>query len=362
MRNKISFYLFKLKIKFIILTLFFLCLFIQIINLIEVSRLLESENFNIWSIFYLSSLKLPGTTQEIVPFVIIVSTAFFYRYLINNNEFIAMRNVGYSIIDIFKPVGIAIIATGIFFLCLINPLTSLSENKFEILTSKDVSSFYSIKIKNNEIWIKNKQEYKANYIKFSNFDLKNMNADKIKIIEVEDGQKKFYIAEEGTLKKNILELKNLNIFDINTENTYKLDDYSLEVNFSQNDIINSFSNYKIIPFYKYKQHISSLKKFNLYSQEISLFYLSEVLKPIFLLILSFVVMGFSSKFKRNESFFKILFFSILIGFIFFMYNEILEAITIANYSPYWLSYSILIISSTIIGLYQSINIEVNQNK
>ena len=123
-----------MKIKFIILTLFVLSLFIQIINIIEVSRILKSDNFDFFSILYLSLLKIPSSINQIIPFSIIVSTAFFYRYLVTNNELVSMRNVGYSIIDIFKPVGIAIISTGVFFLCFINPLTSFSENKFEILT------------------------------------------------------------------------------------------------------------------------------------------------------------------------------------------------------------------------------------
>ena len=66
-----------------ILTLFLLALFIQIINLIEVSQIVESSNMNMFTILYLSLLKLPSTINQIIPFVIIISTAFFYRYLIS---------------------------------------------------------------------------------------------------------------------------------------------------------------------------------------------------------------------------------------------------------------------------------------
>ena len=69
-------------------------------------------------------------------------------------------------------------------------------------------------------------------------------------------------------------------------------------------------------------------------------------------------MGFSSKFKRNENFFKILFISILIGFCFFIFNEILSALTLSKYIAFWFAYLILILTSFILGLYQSINIEV----
>ena len=52
MKYKINIYLFLLKLKYIILTLFLLSLFIQIINLIEISRILESGYFDFFSILY----------------------------------------------------------------------------------------------------------------------------------------------------------------------------------------------------------------------------------------------------------------------------------------------------------------------
>ena len=359
MRYKITIYLLSLKIKFIITTLVLLALFIQIINLIEVSRIVESSNMNMFTILYLSLLKLPSTINQIIPFAIIISTAFFYRYLIGNNEFISMRNVGYSIIDIFKPVGFAIFLIGIIFLSILNPLAALSEKKFELETSKDFSSLYSINIKNNEIWIKNIQENNINFIKFSNFDLKNMTAEKIKIIEIDKNSKKFFLAEKGKLHNNNLNLQNVYYFNFNTEDNKTIDSINLNVNFNRDDIINSISNFKHIPFYKYKKHIKSLKKFNLYSQEVSLFYLSEIFKPFFLIILCFLVMSFACKFKKNENFFKVLFFSILFGFIFFIFNEILTILTVTNYISFLVAYTILILISLVIGLYQSINIELN---
>ena len=54
--------------------------------------------------------------NEIIPFVIIISMSFLFRSLINNNELISMRNIGYSIFDIFLPVSISVFTIGIFFL------------------------------------------------------------------------------------------------------------------------------------------------------------------------------------------------------------------------------------------------------
>tara|TARA_Y100000741_G_scaffold357967_1_gene336482 strand:- start:354 stop:1433 length:1080 start_codon:yes stop_codon:yes gene_type:complete len=358
MNLKISAYLFSIKLKYIFLTLLFITLFIQIINILEVSKVINNENFSLTNLIYLSFLKLPTTILEILPFAIVISTAFFYRYLISNNELISMRNVGFSILDIFKPVAIAIFFLGLIFLLLVNPISSIFENKFEIETSKDNSNLYSIKISNNEIWIKNLNEDKNNFIKFSNFDLKRMYGEDIKIIESSEKNNKFYLAEKGYLNDKNLKLKNIKYFNIDDEKLIEIKDLNLKVNFIDDDIINSISDYKHIPFYNYNKHLKSLKKFNLYSPEISFYYMYQIFKPIFLVMLSFVVMGYASRFKRNENFFKILFISMSVGFCFFILKEVLSAIIMSNYLSFWLGYVIMIIITIIIGLYQSINIEI----
>ena len=104
---------------------------------------------------------------------------------------------------------------------------------------------------------------------------------------------------------------------------------------------------------------SLLKKFNLYSSEISLHYLSEILKPFFLVVIGFIVMGYSGKFKRNENFFKVLFISILIGFSLFMFKEIIGAISIMYSISFIIAYLIIILIPILIGLYFVTNIEKN---
>ena len=86
MKNKIFNYLFIMKIKYVLLNILFIGIFVELINLLEIAKIIEKDNLNVFSIFYLSLLKLPSIIIEIIPFVIVISTAFIYRYLINNNE------------------------------------------------------------------------------------------------------------------------------------------------------------------------------------------------------------------------------------------------------------------------------------
>ena len=116
--NKINIYLFYLTYKYFIINFIIMSLFIIFLNLLEVSRVLPESNKNLFNFLYLSFLKYPSILNEIIPFVTIISISFLIRNLISNNEFISMRNLGYSIFDIFLPISVAMFLIGLVFLFL----------------------------------------------------------------------------------------------------------------------------------------------------------------------------------------------------------------------------------------------------
>ena len=302
--KKINFYLFTLASKYILINLIIITILVLFLNLLEISRILEKENTTLGFFLLLSLLKLPTIISEIIPFVVILSIAFLFKNLITNNELISIRNMGFSILDIFKPIAIAIFLFGLFILLFINPLAANFENNFNNLTSIKYPNMYSIKFINEGMWIKNiSEDNNKNYINISKINLDNMNAEEIKILNINNKFNKIIIAEKGEIIDKIFKLQNVSILNINNDKFEKVEFYNLILNFDKSNIIDSILNFKFIPFYKYKKHVNNLKKFNLHSSEVSLYYLSEILKPIFLVIIGFTVMGFSGKFKRNENFF-----------------------------------------------------------
>ena len=356
--KKINFYLFTLASKYILINLIIITIFVLFLNLLEISRILEKENTTLGFFLLLSLLKLPTIISEIIPFVVILSIAFLFKNLITNNELISIRNMGFSILDIFKPIAIAIFLFGLFILLFINPLAANFENNFNNLTSKKYPNMYSIKFINEGMWIKNiSEDNNINYINISKINLDNMNAEEIKILNINNKFNKIIIAEKGEIIDKIFKLQNVSIFNINNDKFEKVEFYNLILNFDKSNIIDSILNFKFIPFYKYKKHVNNLKKFNLHSSEVSLYYLSEILKPIFLVIIGFTVMSFSGKFKRNESFFKVLFISILIGFLIFLLKEIVTTLTTTMKISFIFSYFIIFMFPLMIGLYQMIRIE-----
>ena len=356
--NKINIYLFSLTNKYLIINFVIISLFILFINLLELSRVLPEENKNLFNYLYLSFLKYPSILNEIIPFVTILSISFLIRNLISNNELVSMRNLGYSIFDIFLPIATSVFITGLFFLILINPLSTMMASKYDIKIDKGDVNLHSIKISNNEMWIKNEiDNQNSSFINIKNIDLQSMTARNIKILLISNQSNKFILADSGEFRENIFSLNNVKYYNFLDENFNNLESLELKINFNKENILNSISKYKLIPFYKYISHTETLSKFNLYSKEIGLYYLSEILKPIFIVVLAFVIVGFTVKFQRNENFFKVLFIAISIGFIIFLLKEIISKLTISLSMNIYLSYLVIFLIPLFIGLYQVIKME-----
>lgn len=354
---KIKKYLLNSTIKYVLINQLLILFFIIFINLIELSRIIEKENQNFLSFIYLSFLKIPSIINETSPFVIIISTAFLFRYLIKNNELIAMRNIGFSIFDIFQPISIGIFLYGLLILILINPVTAIAEIKYNKYLNNQNENMYSIKFSENNLWIKNKNMNDGiYYINIRNFNIKEMTAKDIEILSI-NNKSEFFRSDYGSIKDKKFLLYDVDRFDILNDKYTFNKKFILNLNFTKENILTSNINYKNIPYYEYINHVKTLKKFNLYSSAVALFYISEVLKPLFMILLAFVVMSFSAKYKRNESFFKILFNAVLIGFVFYTLREVINKFTITFDINFIYSYFLIFIIPFIIGLYKTIQIE-----
>ncbi len=354
---KIKNYLLKLSLRYILLNQSIILFLVIFINLIELSSVLDNENSNLKNFIYLTLLKIPTILNETSPFVIIISTAFLFRYLINNNELISMRNVGFSIFDIFQPITIGILSYGLFILIFLNPLTGMFEIKYEEFLKHKNEKMYSINFSENSLWIKNKSRNEGMiYINIENFDIQEMYAENILILSI-NKENELYRASNGKILDKNFNLNEVHHFNLKNDNYEYKDKLLLGLNFTKENVLSSVINYKNIPYYNYFSHIRTLKKFNLYSSEISLFYLSEILKPFFMILLSFVVMSFSAKYKRNENFFKILFYSLAFGFVFYVYKELISKYTLSLNINFIFSYILIFILPFMIGLYKVIQIE-----
>jgi len=199
--NKINLYIFKITNKYLLINLIIVLSLVAFINLIEIARNLTDINQSLLNYLFLTLLKIPSIINEIFPFVTIISISFLFRYLINNNEFTSMRNIGYSIFDIFLPVAISIFLFGCFNLIFLNPISANLEKQYEKILNKKNQDLYSIKISSEIMRIKNiNDDFGINFIEIKKIDVNSMIANDIKILKIDDLKSQLIIANNGKIK------------------------------------------------------------------------------------------------------------------------------------------------------------------
>ena len=84
--NKLNLYLFSNTIKYIFINIILISLFVIFINLIEISRILDTENQNILNYIFLSLIKIPSIINESIPFITIIYKEKDYVKLLNGKD------------------------------------------------------------------------------------------------------------------------------------------------------------------------------------------------------------------------------------------------------------------------------------
>ena len=232
--NKINLYIFKITNKYLFINLILILSLVIFINLIEIARNLTDNNQNLLNYLFLTLLKIPSIINQIFPFVTIISISFLFRYLINNNELTSMRNIGYSIFDIFLPVAISIFLFGCFNLIFLNPISSNLEKQYEKILNKKNQDMYSIKISSDIMRIKNiNDEFGLNFIEIKKIDVNSMVTNNIKILQINNLNKKLILAEHGKIKDKKFYLDNVKVFNIVNNEYIDKNNVVLNLNFSK---------------------------------------------------------------------------------------------------------------------------------
>ncbi|PPR43091.1 MAG: hypothetical protein CFH21_00907 [Alphaproteobacteria bacterium MarineAlpha5_Bin11] len=358
--TKIFIYLFKTKLIYILISLLILTTTVLIIDFIELTRVnINKENFSLEKIILMSILKIPYIINEITPFIIIISTAFFFKNLIDNNELVSMRNLGLSILNVFYPVGCAVFITGLISLLLINPASSVFMNYYEKIETEKDGLNNIVKLSGEEIWIKNKFDDNIIYINANSININKMKLNDVMIVNDNSLDPTIIFAKNANIINKELQLIDVEQVKIKSNVIENFNKLNLPIDFTRKDIVNSLEYYKHTSFYNYYNYVNSMKKLNYLSNEIILYFISEIFKPLLLISICFVVTGYVSKFNRNETFFKTIFVAIIIGFIIFLINKFIHSINIKTlYSYFFVILSIPVIS-LVLGTILIVRVEKN---
>ena len=245
---------------FKVFTIFFIIIFI--LNIFEQVEFFKDADLSFLYLVFLSFLNTPSIIFEILPYIFLLSTQFFFIYLIDKNELEIFKYNGLNNIKIIKILGIYSFILGIIFIVIFYNVSSVLKNSFLLIKNSYTNDDkYLAVITENGLWIKDEINNNINIIngnKVDNeflLDVSITQFDKtfeilriIKSDKVDISSNEWIIYEPKILEDNksisSKQLKLVSNFDLKKINSLFSNLYSLTII----DLINLKKSYKSLNY------------------------------------------------------------------------------------------------------------------
>ena len=285
----------------------FFCL-IFILNLLTELEFFKQKDVEVYFPLYLSLINTPIFVFEMLPFIFLISTQFFFNTLFSDNEMNIFKYSGLKNTKIFSILIITTFFVGIIIISIFYNLSSNLKNLYLGLKSNYTEDKkYLAVVTNNGLWIKdiyNENILMINASSFNNNELLNT--------YISEFDKNFEIKRNIKSKK--IDIRNkewiieeAEIYEQNNKEIVK--NLKFKTNFDYELIQTLFSNMSSLSFIELINMRENYKKLNYSLTEIDLQLFKLILFPIYF-ILMFI---FSAIIMMNTKTFKSKSLKIIIG-------------------------------------------------
>ena len=294
-----------------------------VLNILKEIEFLNNIDIDFWYPIYLSLLNSPSIIFEMLPFIFLLTTQFFFIKLFNNDEIQIFKYSGLKNTVILKLLGLLTFFMGLLIITLFYNLSSKLQNHYLQLKNQfSKNDEYLAVINKNGLWIKDIVNDEINIINSSKIDNNflintfitkfNKNYEIIQNIKSEkiDIKNKKWLIHEGT------------VFENNTSK--KINQIEFHSNFDLKKIESLFSNLSSLSIIKLVKLRENYKLLNYSIVEVDMQIYKIITYPIYLTlmtILAAITMFNTKKIKKTTVKITIgLFLSVIIYYIINFFN------------------------------------------
>ena len=277
-----------------------------ILNLFEEIEFFKKIEVSIFLPLMLTTIFVPSTILNLLPFIIFVSSMLYMIKIRNNKDFLTFKINGFSSIKIFFIFALTSFILGWLVLMIINPATSSMLQFYEKTKSQYARDIeHLISFNKNGLWIKESLKDGERIVTASKPEGKNL--IDLKIFQFDDNfvlQKKI-VSKKANIENNNWILTDVNIFE-SDNNLYKktnFKEYRISSIYNYDKIINLFNNSNTLSFvdliFNYDELINQGYNDNFLNQTLH----SMLVFPFFLFLMTGIAAILTMHtLKRSENF------------------------------------------------------------
>ncbi len=337
--------------RFFYVTIIFSSL-IFILNILEELKFFSNvDSVGIGYPLLLTLLNLPSILFEIFPFIILITTLFFFIKFQESNEILIFKNNGINNLKIIFYISSLVFIIGILIITLFHFISSNMKHTYlEFKNKYTLDQKYLAVINENGLWIKDKLNDKIMILHAENIDKNFLKNIVITVYDSEFRNQRNIIAPEANISNKIWKIKNaIEVDNVGKKETNDMLEF--ETNFDYLKINSLFSNLESLNIFQLVEQKNDFEAVGLSVLDIKV-HLNKIFSvPVSLVIFSILSSIVMFNFKINKSKSLTLTIGILLSVIIYYIYYFFSLMGLNNKVPavvaVWLPNLILILSCLI---------------
>ena len=294
-----------------------------ILNLFEEIEFFKNLNQSIALPFILSLSFVPTLILELFPFVVFLSSMFYFIQLRANKDLLSVKIFGYSNLKITFTIAFFAFLLGWFVLIAVNPITSALVKYYEVEKAKHARDVdHLISINKNGLWIKEITEKGYNII-----NAEKLEGDKLKDVSVyvfDENNKviKRIESEIALINNNPWKMQNASLFDLKNKKKNYFDVYEFKTDKSLDKITSLYKNLNTLSFLAVVKNYKELNRIGYSKQLLNEQIHKFVALPFFLFLMVVLAAIFTiGNVNARQNYYYII-LSILVSVIIFYFKDL----------------------------------------
>lgn len=235
---------------------------VVMLDFVELMRRSADSDISMTTIFQLSLLKLPYTTQQIIPFNILIGSILTFSKLSKNYELIVARAAGISAWQFLSPALIISVLLGVLVITVWSPLSALVINQYKIIENQHIKhSTHSI-VSDSGLWLResNKERNTRTIIHASRVSSDTTELYDVIFLFNKDNQFSHRIdAQSAKLVDNAWNMESVVLTQPNKPAIYK-NSYKINTTIKLKSLHDNFSTPETISFWQLSSFIKTLEE------------------------------------------------------------------------------------------------------
>ncbi len=291
-------------LKYFIFSLIGLALIVILFDMLELfRRSVNKPHIGIYDILQLSFYKLWSSIYLVFPFAIFLATSIFFFLKLHSNEFIALKSIGTSSVQILLAPFICVIIIGLFNMMVVNHIGAQLFKEFETLENNLFRQKPNqLAISKNGLWLREENENRRRTLIYAEeASNSGQNLQKVQVFLLTDSNSflQRISAESAVLYGGYWQLNDASFLD-GTGEVRKSAIFLLETSLTSNKIESGVSGPNSLSLWELPRFISELQASGFSALSYRLHMQRLLAEPIMFLSVLILSAGLLFNIKRRE--------------------------------------------------------------